>query len=278
MKYTFQPIKLTEFSIFSKRFVKALFILFAISLKTLAQEDEPLKNFRFGLRISPEISWLKPSDVKRLDGAGAKFKLGYALMTEFRLNKVVSLATGIGFEKNGGSLSYIDTARYLYHDAAPLKYNSDTAGISKTTEVYQLKERSFSVGYWAIPITLKMRTKEIGVMTYFGQAGINLGIRTKGIAKDEVRSLKNSSTSLDDINISSDMSFFKAAINVGAGAEYNLAGSTSLVFSVNYLNGLTNVSKSKSDYLYKTETSGARTAYKQKFTNNAVSITVGVLF
>ena len=70
------------------------------------------------------------------------------------------------------------------------------------------------------------------------------------------------------------MNFFKAAINVGAGAEYNLAGSTSLLISVNYLNGLTNVSKSKSDYMFRTD----GTAYKQKFTNNAVSLSVGVLF
>lgn len=261
----------------TSKIVATLLLLLSISIRSIAQEDEPLKNFRFGLRISPEISWMKPNDVKKLDGAGAKVKLGYALMTEFRLNKVVSLATGIGFEKNGGSINYTDTARFLYHDDEPLKITNDTIGISKTTEAYQLKTRNFSVAYWAIPITLKMRTKEIGVMTYFGQAGLNLGIRTKAVAKDEVLSAKNSSTSLDDINISSDMSVFKAAINVGAGAEYNLAGSTSLVFSVNYLNGLTNVSKSKSDYLYNPSTN-ARTAYKQKFTNNAVSITIGVLF
>ena len=258
--------------------IAVAFLFFtSFSLRSVAQEDEPLKNFRFGLRVSPEISWLKPNDTKKLEGAGAKLKMGYALMTEFRLNKVVSLATGIGFEKNGGSLNYTDTARYLYYDDAPLTIKSDTSGISNKTEAYQLKKRNFSIAYWTIPITLKMRTKEIGVMTYFGQAGINLGIRTKGVAKDDVLSSKNSSTSLDDINISSDMSIFKAAINVGAGAEYNLAGSTSLVVSINYLNGLTNVSKSKSEYLYKTEGT-SRTAYKQKFTNNAVSLTVGVLF
>lgn len=277
MKYIFSTsIFARNFGVVSK--ISAAILFFSsLSLRTMAQDDEPLKNFRFGMRITPEISWLKPNDSKKLEGAGAKLRLGYALMTEFRLNKVVSLATGIGFEKNGGSLNYIDTARYLYHDEAPLEYTADTFGISNKTEVYQLKTRSFKIAYWAIPITLKMRTKEIGVMTYFGQAGLNLGIRTKAMAKDEVLSVKNSSTSLDDINISSDMGIFKASINVGAGAEYNLAGSTSLVFSVNYMNGLTNVSKSKSDYLYKIE-GNTRSSYKQKFTNNAVAITVGVLF
>ncbi len=277
MKYIFTPSNLTRKHSKFVGIAAMLCFLIAFSIQSKAQEDEPLKNFRFGLRISPEISWLKPGDSKKQEGAGAKLKLGYALMTEFRLNKVVSLATGIGFEKNGGSLNYIDTARYFYHDEAPLEIKEDTAGISKTTEVYQLKKRNFSIAYWTIPITLKMRTKEIGVMTYFGQAGINLGIRTKAIAKDEVLSAKNSSTSLDDINISSDMSFFKAAINVGAGAEYNLAGSTSLIFSINYLNGLTNVSRTASDYLYKVEGTN-RSSYKQKFTNNAVSLTVGILF
>lgn len=277
MKYIFSTSTLARKFNATSKIAAALLFFSALSLRTMAQEDEPLKNFRFGLRVTPEISWLKPNDSKKLEGAGAKIRLGYALMTEFRLNKVVSLATGIGFEKNGGSLNYTDTARYLYHDEAPIKFTSDTSGISNKTEVYQLKTRSFKIGYWAIPITLKMRTKEIGVMTYFGQAGINIGIRTKAMAKDDVLSVKNSSTSLDDINISSDMGIFKASINVGAGAEYNLAGSTSLVFSVNYLNGLTNVSKAKSDYLYKSDVNG-RSNYKQKFTNNAVSLTVGVLF
>ena len=277
MKYIFSSFILFRKHTTASKIAAACIVFTSLSLHSFAQEDEPLKNFRFGLRISPEISWLKPNDSKKLEGAGAKFRVGYALMTEFRLNKVVSLATGIGFEKNGGSLNYTDTARYLYHDEAPLTYKTDTTGISKSTEAYQLKTRNFSIGYWAIPITLKMRTKEIGVMTYFGQAGINLGIRTKAKAKDDVLSSKNSSTSLDDINISSDMGIFKAAINVGAGAEYNLAGSTSLVLSINYLNGLTNVSKSKSDYLYKLDGT-SRSAYKQKFTNNAVSLTVGVLF
>jgi Outer membrane protein beta-barrel domain len=277
MKYIFTSLSLFRKSSALIKITVALIGFSSLSISAVAQEDEPLKNFRFGLRISPEISWLKPNDSKKLSGAGAKIKLGYALMTEFRLNKVVSLATGIGFEKNGGSLNYVDTVGYLYYDDAPLEIKKDTNGISNKTEAYQLKSRNFSVGYWCIPITLKMRTKEIGVMTYFAQAGFNLGIRSKAKAKDVVLSSKNSSTSLDDINISSDMSIFKAAINVGAGAEYNLAGSTSLVFSVNYMNGLTNVSKSTSDYLFKPNGT-SRTAYKQKFTNNAVSVTVGVLF
>lgn len=260
--------------IYSSKITLTLILITSLSLRSIAQDDEPLKNFRFGLRITPEISWMKPGDKKKLDGAGANFKLGYALMTEFRLNKVVSLATGIGFEKNGGSLNYTDTAYYLYHDQAPLKIKSDTSGIGKSTNLYQLKKRNYSIAYWAIPITLKMKTKEIGMMTYFGQAGVNLGIRTKAIAKDDVLDTKKTTSKLEDINVSDDMGIFKASINIGAGAEYNLAGSTSLVFSINYLNGLTNISQSKSEYLFRKD----RSAYTQKFTNNGVAITIGVLF
>ena len=255
--------------IFSSKIAFTLIFITSLSLRSIAQDDEPLKNFRFGLRVTPEVSWMKPGDKKRLDGAGAKFKLGYALMTEFRLNKVVSLATGLGFEKNGGSLNYTDTA-YYYFKENPLKINTSDS----TAELFQLKKRNSSIAYWAIPITLKMRTKEIGVMTYFGQVGLNVGFRTKAIAKDEVRSSKKTTSTIDDNNVSSDMSIFKASVNIGAGAEYNLAGSTSLVFSINYLNGLTNISKAKSDYLFKKDGS----AYKQKFTNNGVALTVGVLF
>lgn len=70
----FKPMKNTILTKISP----AILLFFAFSLRAVAQEDEPLKNFRFGLRVSPEISWMKPGDVKKLDGAGAKVKMGYA--------------------------------------------------------------------------------------------------------------------------------------------------------------------------------------------------------
>ena len=90
-----------------------LVLVFLLSISKLSMaEDEPLKNFRFGMRITPALTWFKPEDSKKFSSAGVKVKLGYALMTEFKLSNVVALATGIGFEKDGGSINFKDSALF----------------------------------------------------------------------------------------------------------------------------------------------------------------------
>jgi hypothetical protein len=257
------------------RTILALIVLnLSMGAAAKAQNEGPLKNMRFGIRVTPEVSWMKPADEKTLEFAGAKIKLGYALMTEFKLNKVVCLATGLAFEKNGGTINYLDdNVRYYYKQDSPVESTTpqDTA-----TRLFKLSKREFSINYLSIPLCLKMRTKEIGLMTYFAQVGVNLGIRTKSVVNDE-ENIDGLTKSLDKIVNTTDIGFFKAAINVGLGAEYSLAGTTALLVSVNYLNGLTNIAKKTSDYLF-VPNGIERTPYKQNFSNNGVSLSVGVLF
>ena len=87
-----------------------------------------------------------------------------------------------------------------------------------------------------------MKTKEIGYLTYFGQFGGNIGIKTKGRVTDQasnVLSLNQEST-LTDLDLDDGIQPLKVAINVGAGAEYNLSGSTSVFFGISYNHGFSN--------------------------------------
>ena len=73
------------------------------------------------------------------------------------------------------------------------------------------------------------------------------------------------------------MNLFKFALNIGGGAEWNLAGSTSLMFGLNWYNGFSNVLKSDSKFLYRTQYNGYA-AVKQNARASAVALTIGVLF
>lgn len=75
------------------------------------------------------------------------------------------------------------------------------------------------------------------------------------------------------------MAAVNEALNIGAGTEWNLSGTTSLVFQLNYLLGFTNVAKSESDYLRKQTVGTADgSALKQNLKSNSIGLTIGVLF
>ncbi|MBL0328406.1 MAG: PorT family protein [Bacteroidetes bacterium] len=270
---------------------------------TLAQENE-MKNFRFGLKVTPSVNWYKP-DGKLISGNGAGMKFGGGLILEFRLAKVASFQTGLQIDMDGGKVKYnnggtaanASTMSYYYNiaDDEIQEYNSapsDSASVytyNLSNTHYQLNERQYKATYITIPLMLKLKTKEIGTMTYFGQFGFNTSFRWKANVTDKVTVLPPSNgvggtETKTKVDMTKDMSFFKASLAFGFGAEMNLSGTTSLVFGLNYDLGFTNAVKGSSDYIEK-KTYGANTtiapSYEkmpQVLKSNAVVLTVGVLF
>ncbi len=258
------------------------------------------KNFRFGLKVSPSVNWFDP-DGKILASNGLNVGFGGGLITEFRLTKVVCIQTGAQIDINGGKIKYnnggpgsagSNTVSYYYNtlDDKIVKYSSALASDIH----FQLNERDYRITYVTIPLLLKMKTKEIGTFTYSGHVGVNNSIRWKAIAKDELQVIDDNTNTLgakdskSKLDITRDVSFFTASLNFGLGAEMNLAGTTSLLFGVNYNLGFTNVVKNDSDYLgrrandvtYSSTNTGAyiQTKMPQEVKSNAVVLTVGVLF
>lgn len=268
-----------------------------------AQENEA-KNVRFGLKVTPSVNWYKP-DGKLISGNGAGVKFGGGLILEFRLAKVASFQTGLQIDSEGGKVKYNNggettpnssTMSYYYNiaDDEIQPYNSSNTSSSYilANTHYQLNERQYKATYITIPIMLKLKTKEIGTMTYFGQFGFNTSFRWKANVTDKVTVIVpsagvNSNETKTKVDVTKDMAFFKASLAFGFGAEMNLSGTTSLVFGLNYNLGFMNSVKGESDYIEK-KTNGASIATSaddytqsklpQVIKSNAVVLTVGVLF
>ena len=268
-----------------------------IASTSFAQENE-LKNFRFGLKITPSVNWYKPEG-KIMSGNGAGVKFGGGLILEFRLAKVISIQTGAQIDLDGGKIKYnngglsnpgANTVSYYYHiaDDKIAKQGSVDPVTSSGYTHYQLNERKFKTTYVTIPFTLKMKTKEIGTMTYYGQIGVNSSFRWKATADDKVTVINDLTNTLgatdskSKIDITKDVNFYTASLNFGLGSELNLSGSTSLTFGLNYNLGFTNVVKSESDYLTRRTNdafgNGTLSKMPQTIKSNAVILTVGVLF
>lgn len=261
-----------------------------------SQDENELKNFRFGLKITPSVNWYKP-DGKIMEKNGARVKFGGGISMEFRLAKVASLLTGLEINTDGGKIKYKndDTSTvngnnvsYVYN-VVDDKIENYTVGVSMVNygtassidhKYYQLNERQFKATYITIPLVLKLKTKEIGTLTYFGQFGVNSCIRWKAKANDNLTVM--GSTVIEEksgVEITKDFSVYTAALTFGAGAELNLSGSTSLLFGLNYNLGFTNVVKKNSEYLIKTTYGASNFApMPQVLKSNAINLTIGVLF
>jgi hypothetical protein len=280
--------------------MKKLFVITTLALfssASFAQDGEnELKNFRFGLKITPSVNWYKP-DGKILNGNGAGMKFGGGLILEFRLAKVISIQTGAQIDLDGGKIKYnngaltnagTNSVSYYYNiaDDKIAKQGDITTSNSNGYTHYQLDERKYSTTYITIPLTLKMKTKEIGALTYYGQIGVNNSIRWKASAEDVVKVINagklGASETKSKIDITKDFNFYTASLNFGLGAEYNFSGTTSLTFGLNYNLGFTNVVKGDSYFLTKRTNdsggNGSLSKLPQTIKTNAIVLTVGVLF
>jgi Outer membrane protein beta-barrel domain len=266
---------------------KAFFLTLALIMGgkyAIAQEGEnDLKNFRFGLKVGGALTWFSPDDKKKFESGGVSAKGSYGLMMEFRLNKVASLATGFQLDYDGGKLNMINDSNFYFlsKDSEFLVRTDSVGGSSK----WVVKSRTYNTTYVTLPLTLKLKTNEIGYLTYFGMFGINTSFRLKSRVNDEVNAVSGgpfnqnfgAASKQEDLDNTKDMQLFRFALNVGAGAEYNLSGSTSLVFGLNWYNGFSNVLQKDSEYLFRSQNNGYA-ATKQKARSSAIALTVGILF
>lgn len=270
--------------------MKKLIILASLLIagqSLMAQDGENnLKNFRFGLKVAPTFNWARPDD-KKLESGGASTGLKYGLITEFRLSSVASFSTGLEGTHVGLKLKYVgDSAVYRVSDDAlisPDNYTAlDSASKSKSGR-YLLTESSIRVTYITIPVTLKLKTKDIGGITYFGMFGGDLNIKAGSKFTDNSKlaalTAPASGTKFDPtkLDYSKDMNFFTVNLNAGAGIEYNLSGSTSFLASIGYNRGFLSATKSDSEYLTKGKLEST-SPYVQKAFMDGIVITVGMLF
>jgi hypothetical protein len=168
------------------------------------------QDFQFGLHFSPHLAFLK-SDTK---GVESNSKLGFSagLMGEFALAENYLVATGIDVILTG--------AKYNF---TPLG-----GGALVVADVNNLQ-------YVQLPVKLKMKTNEIGYITYFGEAGLSLALRTK--SRGEITTL-NTAYELD---FNPYVSPFRAAMVIGAGGQYSLGGRTAALASLSFNNSFTQV-------------------------------------
>lgn len=239
--------------------------------------------WKIGLRFDPNITWYKPEN--NITNTGAKMRFGFGLAIDKMFTDRYAIGTGFNIVRMGGGLNYFQET------------NAEAAGITNlpdTTVIIVDKTRTYDMQFFEVPLTLKLRTNEIGYITYWAQMGLGLGVRIKATADDQNdvvmkqngAGFENDNASRDgevnDIDVNDAINAFRLGFIVAGGIEYNLSGNTCLVAGVGYNNGLNNILKSKAVSDTGNGSPDIASGTPEKFTMKAVSrvfsLNFGILF
>lgn len=222
-----------------------LLAVLCLSLSATAQDQE----WKIALHVDPNFSWMKPGS-KDISQESNKLRFGFGIMIDKMFTDNYAFGTGLNVINTGGELSYLYKSIY-----------SPT-----NQEVIMHINRAYNVKYLEVPLTLKLRTNEIGYITYWAQFGLGLGMNIGAKGDDELTYVRIRNVIADDpntegidesndtwdtaaikaeteeeVDIKDDIKLFRTSLIVAAGIEYNLSGNSSILAGVTFNNGFSNM-------------------------------------
>ncbi len=223
----------------------SLIAIAAFLFTTVANAQDNDKKMSFGLKVAPSLAWIK-SDSKVVEKDGSRIGFAYGLITDFNFSSNYAFGTGIDVTYRGGK------TQNKYPDG--LSYDKS----------------SFTLQYIELPITLKLKTNEIGYITYFGRFGFapGINIKAKGDFENTITEEKS-----DDLGAKKGINPVNLSFLVGLGATYSLGGSTAVLVGITFNNGFLDIF----DKDYKAPDENGEYV-DVKATNSFIALEVGILF
>ena len=230
----------------------ALLTVFSFFAISAFSQDQ---GFQFGFHASPTITWISnnaDNEAIVKEGTSFAFKVGADGEYYFRENYAFKFGLGMTFNQ-GGNLVFntIDQVNgtTLFADSQP---DLSVMGTPKVKYKYQ---------YIEFPFGLKMRTNEMGYLRYFAEIPVltlGFNVAARGQIDDG-----------SDFKISKDTGFMQMSWGLGAGAEYAVSESTSIVAGLYFQSGFINTYYGKTNIPSIDDT---------KTIVNGVEIRIGILF
>ncbi len=213
--------------------MKKLLIITAFICTAVFAQAQKL---HLGLKIQPNVGYFK-SDTNTFVSGGSRAGFGFGLIGDYMFGENFGFSTGVLLTTQG------------------FKSETKIAADTLLTTTYKLQ-------YIEVPLTIKLKTNEIGLFKYWGQLGLGTGVNLK--ARADVIKSKNGTEkpSGSDVNINKVINLFRASLLLAAGVEYEVGGNASLIGGIEYNNGFNDIYTPKN----------------AKFNNSYIGLTVGVIF
>ena len=165
------------------------------------------------------FSWMKP----KTDGYeknGSIFTYNYGLLIDYNFTKNYTFSSGVSFNRLGGKL----------------KFNNDTNVVGSIKQNGTI-ERQYYINSLEIPTLLKLKTNQMGYLTYFAQLGVRHNLKLSSFANDKLTH-GSSVTETNDIDMADFTTFYRVSFSAGFGAEYAISQTFSAFAYLEYDNGL----------------------------------------
>ena len=132
---------------------KVILVITAAMLCPVILNAQNDKSFRLGLLVCPNMGWIT-TDAPEVENDGSHLGFRFGLLSDFKL---------------GSSTNYFfSTGLFMNSMGAKLK-------TTLTDSLKTVVNSEVKLQYVELPITIKLKTNEIGYLTYFGQIGVNAG-------------------------------------------------------------------------------------------------------
>lgn len=203
-------------------------VLFLVLFSILSNYCLGQIKVRFGLTASPLISWMK-ADASEIQKNKIRGGIEYGLLLDLNFTKNYALSTGINFSHVGGNVKY--TESLLFFNTGDSTFIPDT-------------KARFKIQYFNLPIVFKLKTNEIGYITYYGSFGLVTSFRVSARVDIEGTDFQNENIikRKDETGIFQS-TFFNVSLYLGGGIEYALNDKTALLVGIFYKNGFMNTVK-----------------------------------
>lgn len=212
------------------------FVMFTIAAQGSSHRQDRIEDrpgLRFGMRLSPTITWISSDEVDLVDPSGASMGYSFGIVGDWFFKENYAISSGAFMSNMGCKLDYSDNMTLLTRN------NGD---------VYNVGDVSLRANYLEVPIGFKFTTKEFWRFKFVGQCGFNQFFLLNAKATSDVASaiddLGNLVT-LDKKDVSDEFSSVHSAYHFGFGTEYALGGDAYLTGGVTAVIGLNDVTKSE---------------------------------
>ena len=202
---------------------KHLIIFLLLSFLASAGATAQQKPFVFGFQAGPNIGWMKP-DAAGYSSDGVKIGFSWGFIADFYLMENYGITSGFDVIFLNGGIRM------------PGRVIDGADTISGTLN------RKYKLKYIQIPLTLRMRTKELGPFRIYGQIGLGSSFLIGARADDEFIPPTGEPVK-EEVDIYDDIAFMRESLILGAGVELLLGGSTSLIAGLVFNNGFMDILK-----------------------------------
>jgi hypothetical protein len=258
----------------------------SISIASIAQ-DAADKKIQAGLVTGFGLNFQKMG-TKLMSPNGAGNDLTIGANVNFSFTETIGLCTGAEFD--------FSTVKYKSNTTTPTYYHYNDSeiiqkeDIAASNSVFEMASRKQKAVYLTIPTMLVFRTNFIGYFRYFGKFGLRnsflLSSKSNDTGYDYSAGYPGIGTSGDNLNMKApgDMFFFKSAVGLAGGAEWNFSGSTCLMAEIGYYYGITPLHVTNKEDKMTLYTSGVNNGtggdayYANKATQSQVMLKVSILF